>query len=62
MVTDELLKLKEVADRLRVDPETVRRWLVAGRLKGFRPGGTKTGWRIPSSELDAFMRGADGDR
>lgn len=33
-----LLKLKEVAEMLRVNPETLRRWDRSGRLKAVRIG------------------------
>jgi excisionase family DNA binding protein len=51
-----LLTVREVADRLRSSPETVRRWLRQGKLRGFRPGGTKLGYRVPESELQRFLR------
>jgi excisionase family DNA binding protein len=51
-----LLTVREVAERLRSSPETVRRWLRQGRLRGFRPGGTKLGYRVPESELQRFLR------
>jgi excisionase family DNA binding protein len=58
-----LLTVREVADRLRSSPETVRRWLRQGKLRGFRPGGTKLGYRVPESELQRFLRFAgDGER
>jgi excisionase family DNA binding protein len=61
MVTEPDLKLHEVAEALRVSPETVRRWLVSGHIKGYRPGGTKAGWRIPASELQRLREGgSDG--
>ncbi len=46
-----LLTVPEVAERLRTNPETVRRWLRQGKLRGFRPGGTKLGYRIPEPEV-----------
>ena len=46
------LKVAEVAEVLRVHPETVRRWLNSGKLKGYRLGGTSVGWRIPASEIE----------
>jgi excisionase family DNA binding protein len=55
MSTEALLTVAEVAARLRVHPETVRRWLAQGRLEGVRPGGTKIGWRIPESALERFL-------
>jgi excisionase family DNA binding protein len=50
-----LLTVREVAERLRSSPETVRRWLRQGKLRGFRPGGTKLGYRVPESELQRFI-------
>lgn len=41
----------EVAQLKNVNPETVRRWLRDGKIKGQRLGGTKSGWRIHRSEL-----------
>jgi excisionase family DNA binding protein len=46
-----------VAARIQAHPVTVRRWLESGRLKGYRPGGTKLGWRVPESEVERFLRG-----
>ena len=57
MEGERLLTVPEVAERLRVNPETVRVWLRQGRLKGSRLGGTKAGYRIPESELARLMRG-----
>jgi excisionase family DNA binding protein len=56
-----LLTVREVAERLRSSPETVRRWLRQGKLRGFRPGGTKLGYRVAESELQRFLRSAQGD-
>jgi excisionase family DNA binding protein len=55
------LKLDEVAKALRVNPETVRVWLRSGRLKGYRLGGKRAGWRIPAAELERFRRDAMAD-
>jgi excisionase family DNA binding protein len=51
-----LLTVRETADRLRVNPETVRRWLRAGRLKGILMGGDRGGYRIPASELERLTQ------
>jgi excisionase family DNA binding protein len=45
------LTTQEVAERLRVHEQTVRRWLKDGRLKGALIGGTRSGWRIPETEV-----------
>jgi excisionase family DNA binding protein len=50
-----LLTVREVADRLRSSPETVRRWLRQGKLRGFRPGGTRLGYRVSEGELQRFL-------
>ena len=50
---EELLTIEQVALRLQVDDETVRRWLVAGKLKGFKIGGSL--WRVSESELKEFI-------
>lgn len=52
--TDQLLTVPEVADYLRVDPETVRRWLREGRIKGVHLS-RAAGWRVRRSDLDAFV-------
>jgi excisionase family DNA binding protein len=51
-VEQDTLKVAEAAARLGVGPETVRVWLREGRLAGFRPGGSKLGWRIPAAEVE----------
>ena len=54
-MNERLLTVREVAERLRSSPETVRRWLRQGKLRGFQPGGTKLGYRVPESELQRFI-------
>jgi excisionase family DNA binding protein len=48
---DRLMTVPEVAERLRVKPETVRRWLRAGKLQGVLLGGDRGGYRIRESEV-----------
>ena len=55
---DALLTVDEVAGRLRVHPETVRRWLRTGQMRGVRVGGRRTGWRIRLSEVKLVLSGA----
>ncbi len=50
-----LLTVDDVAREVRVSKETVRRWLLAGQLRGKRLGGTKLGYRIRESDLDRFL-------
>lgn len=49
------LTVPEFAERVRAAPETVRRWLRQGKLRGVRPGGTKLGYRIRESEIHRVM-------
>ncbi len=47
--------VEEVADELRVTPETVRRWLRAGELPGLNLG-RKAGWRIDAADFEEFIQ------
>ncbi len=60
MSEDELLTVAEVAERLKVGRETVRRWLKQGRLHGMMIGGTKAGYRIPRSQLERLLKDGSG--
>ena len=51
----QFLTVREVAERLRIPEDTLRIWLRHGRIRGFRPGGKKTGWRITESDLNEFI-------
>jgi excisionase family DNA binding protein len=42
---DRVLTVNQVAQRLQVDVQTVRRWLRSGDLVGI-PFGGRTGWRV----------------
>jgi excisionase family DNA binding protein len=57
MQDEQLLTVKEVAERLRANPQTVRRWLREGKLGGVMPGGEKLGYRIPESEVRRLLQG-----
>jgi excisionase family DNA binding protein len=47
---DELLTVPEAAQRLKVNAETVRRWLREGVLTGVKLG--KRQWRVRTSDLE----------
>jgi excisionase family DNA binding protein len=57
-----VLTLKEAAQRLRVDPKTLRQWLPVTRPDGTQTGGKidaiKLGraWRIRSDEIDRILQ------
>jgi excisionase family DNA binding protein len=57
---DRLLTVPEVAEIVRANPETIRRWLREGVLAGFRPGGKRLGYRIRESEVRRFL-GQEGN-
>ena len=52
---EQFLTVKEVSERLRVNPYTVRRWLREGKLRGRLMGGDRGGYRIAASEVSRFM-------
>ena len=51
---ERVFTVNQVAERLQVDVQTVRRWLRNGDLVGI-PFGGRTGWRVAESELHAFL-------
>lgn len=54
MTDEELLTVQEVAGRLKLNPETVRRWLRQGKLRALRFGGSG-GYRVPGSEVQRLV-------
>lgn len=53
-MSEQLLTVQQVAERLQVHEETVRRWLRDGSLVGINFEG-KTGYRIRQDELESFL-------
>ena len=49
----ELFTVEEVADMLKCDVETVRRWLREGQLQGVKLG---RAWRVQKKDLDQFIK------
>jgi len=50
---------EEAAQELRVSLLTVRKWLRAGTLNGFKMGRL---WRIEEKDLEEFIKKQRGDR
>ena len=54
MSDERWLTVNQIAERLQVHQETVRRWLRDGRLQGRNFGG-KSGYRVREKDLEAFL-------
>jgi excisionase family DNA binding protein len=54
-VSEHLLTVHDVAQRLRVSPGTVRRWLRDGKLRGSRFGGDRIGYRVRETEVERLI-------
>ena len=52
---DELMTVAEVATMLRLNDQTVRKWLREGRLPGIYLGSRTAGWRIRRADVVAFL-------
>jgi excisionase family DNA binding protein len=50
---ERLLSLEDVADRLQVSDQTVRRWIKSGKLTAYKPG---LEYRIREADLEEFLR------
>ncbi|MFZ3129733.1 MAG: helix-turn-helix domain-containing protein [Desulfosporosinus sp.] len=48
----ELMKVEEVAEYLKVNPEVVRRWLREKKLPGYKIGKE---WRIVKEDIDIMI-------
>ncbi|HET8913291.1 MAG TPA: helix-turn-helix domain-containing protein [Ktedonobacteraceae bacterium] len=57
---EELLTVREVARRLRVDDTTVRRWIKSSALEAITlpHRGKRQAYRIKKSTLDKLLQGA----
>jgi excisionase family DNA binding protein len=53
---DRFLTVEQVASRLQVHEETVRRWLRDGRLRGHLIS-RRAGYRVRESEVERFASG-----
>ncbi len=54
MDQEQLLTVEQVAVRLQVNEQTIRRWLREGELTGI-PFGGRTGWRMSEEDVQAFL-------
>jgi hypothetical protein len=44
-----------------MNPETVRRWLREGKLRGYLLGGDRGGYRVAANDLEVFIRARGND-
>ena len=51
---EKMFTVKEVADQLRVDEKTVRRWIQKGELIALNVGGIRPDYRISYTNLQDF--------
>jgi excisionase family DNA binding protein len=59
MIEDKWYTVEEIAERLKVTDQTVRRWLKGGALVGRNFGG-RTGWRIREADVNSFLEKRPG--
>ncbi len=50
----EFKTVNEVAEALKVHPQTVKRWIAKGQLAAFKLG-DRSGWRIADEDLQEFL-------
>lgn len=55
MTEQELMTVEDIAARLKVHPESVRRWLREGQMMGYRMS-RAAGWRVERREVERFLR------
>ena len=59
VIDDKWFTVEQIAERLQVTEETVRRWLRSGELVGQSFGG-RTDYRIREAEVNAFLERGEG--
>ena len=55
MSDEELMTVPEVATMLRLNEQTVRKWLRDGKLPGIYLGSRTAGWRVRRADVTAFL-------
>ena len=48
-----MLTIREVADKFGVSYWTIRRWVLSGKIKGYKFGNIT--WRVDEEEVQAFI-------
>ena len=60
-MADELLTVPEVAAMLRLNEQTVRKWLRTGVLPGINLGSRQAGWRVRRADVERFLEDRRGE-
>ena len=60
-MAEELLTVPEVAAMLRLNEQTVRKWLREGRLPGIYLGTRTAGWRVRRADVVAVLKDRRGE-
>lgn len=53
---DTFLTVNEICGLLKVERDTVVRWIESGQLRAFKPGGGRF-WRIRRADFQRFVKG-----
>ena len=53
---DSFLTVNEISKLLKVERDSVVRWIRTGRLRAFKPGNGRF-WRVKRADFQAFVRG-----
>jgi excisionase family DNA binding protein len=56
LLDEDWLTVEEVAEKLKVNEETVRRWIRANKLQVLDLGGQRAGYRIRRQDAEEFLR------
>ncbi len=56
-MTEQMLTIQQVMERLQVSDETVYRYIRSGKLKAMRVGGL---WRVSPEDLEKFLCNGSG--
>ncbi len=57
MDQDPWLTVEQISERLQFHPDTVRRLLREGKIRGHRVN-RRAGWRVKASEIERFVEGS----
>ncbi|HEV2107657.1 MAG TPA: helix-turn-helix domain-containing protein [Thermomicrobiales bacterium] len=55
MSSEQLWTVEEASARLRIHPESLRRWLREGKVAGYRLS-RRAGWRVPEEEIQRLLQ------